>query len=77
MFKFRGELVDIGSEIGVIDKSGAWYSYKEEKIGQGKENVKAMLKENPDLALEIETKIYEHFGFKNAGASQNTELEEK
>lgn len=72
-----GELVDIGSEIGVIDKSGAWYSYKEEKIGQGKENVKAMLKENPDLTLEIETKIYEHFGFKNAGASQNTELEEK
>lgn len=72
-----GELVDIGSEIGVIDKSGAWYSYKEEKIGQGKENVKAMLKENPDLALEIETKIYEHFGFGNGEKTQNAPLEEE
>jgi len=59
----EGELVDIGSEIGVIDKSGAWYSYKGEKIGQGKENVKAMLRGNPDIALEIEDKIYEHYGF--------------
>ena len=70
-----GELVDIGSEIGVIDKSGAWYSYKEEKIGQGKENVKAMLKENPDLALEIENKIYEHFGFSKNNIEENKEDE--
>ncbi len=58
-----GELVDIGSEIGVIDKSGAWYSYNGEKIGQGKENVKAYLKENPDISEEIENKIYDHYGF--------------
>ncbi len=58
-----GELVDIGSEIGVVDKSGAWYAYKGEKIGQGKENVKAFLKVNPDIAEEIEDKIYEHYGF--------------
>jgi len=59
----EGELVDIGSDIGVIDKSGAWYSYKGEKIGQGKENVKAMLRGNSDIAEEIEQKIYEHYGF--------------
>ena len=59
----EGELVDIGSELGIIDKSGAWYAYKGEKIGQGKENVKAMLRGNPDIALEIEEKIYEHYGF--------------
>ena len=58
-----GELVDIGSEIGVVDKSGAWYAYKGEKIGQGKENVKAFLKVNHDIAEEIEDKIYEHYGF--------------
>ena len=61
-----GELVDIGSDIGVVDKSGAWYSYNGEKIGQGKENVKAFLKVNPDIALEIEQKIYEHYGFEKA-----------
>ena len=59
----EGELVDIGSEIGVIDKSGAWYAYKGEKIGQGKENVKAMLRGNPEMAEEIEEKIYEYYGF--------------
>ncbi len=59
----EGELVDIGSEIGVIDKSGAWYAYKGEKIGQGKENVKAMLRGNPEMAEEIEEKIYQHYGF--------------
>ncbi len=59
----EGELVDIGSEIGIIEKSGAWYAYKEEKIGQGKENVKMFLRENPDIAKEIEDKIYEHYGF--------------
>ncbi len=58
-----GELVDIGSEIEVIEKSGAWYAYKGEKIGQGKENVKAFLKNNLDIAAEIEQKIYEHYGF--------------
>ena len=60
----EGELVDIGAEINVIDKSGAWYAYKGEKIGQGKENVKAFLKANPDIAEEIENAIYEHYEFK-------------
>lgn len=59
----EGELVDIASEIGIIEKSGAWYAYNGEKIGQGKENAKAMLRTNPDMAAEIEQKIYEHYGF--------------
>ncbi len=61
----EGEIVDIGSELDIIEKTGAWYAYKGEKIGQGKENVKAVLRGNPDMALEIEEKIYEHYGFKN------------
>ena len=61
----EGELVDIGSELGVLEKSGAWYAYNGEKIGQGKENAKAFLKENPDIAEEVLNKIYEHYGFAN------------
>ena len=52
-----GEVIDIASNIGIIDKSGAWFSYKGEKIGQGKENVKLVLKENPELLKEIEDKV--------------------
>ena len=52
-----GEIVDLASNMGIIDKSGAWFSYKGEKIGQGKENVKLLLKNNPDLYKEIETKV--------------------
>ncbi len=59
----EGELVDIASEIGIMEKSGAWYSYNGEKVGQGKENVKLFLRENEDIAREIEVKIYDHYGF--------------
>ena len=59
----EGEIVDIASELAIIDKSGAWYAYSGEKIGQGKENVKQYLKDNPELCNELETKIREHFGF--------------
>ncbi len=59
----EGELVDIASELNIIDKSGAWYSYKGEKIGQGRENVKALLKDNKKLYEEINTKVRENFGF--------------
>jgi len=52
-----GEVVDLASNIGIIDKSGAWFSYKGEKIGQGKENVKILFKNNPKLYKEIEEKV--------------------
>ena len=61
----EGEIIDLASELGILEKSGAWYSYKGEKIGQGKENAKALLRGNPDMAKEIEEKIYEHYGLKS------------
>ena len=61
----EGEIVDLAAEIDVLEKSGAWYSYQGEKIGQGKENVKALLKENTALRDELEYKIREHYGILN------------
>ena len=58
----EGEIVDKAVEIGLIDKSGAWFSYNGEKLGQGKENVKLMLKENKELRDELDKKIRVHFG---------------
>ncbi len=66
----EGEIVDIASELNILDKSGAWYSYNGEKIGQGKENVKALFKENKALKEELETKIREHYGFDNDTAKK-------
>ncbi len=59
----EGEIIDIASELNILDKSGAWYAYKGEKIGQGKENVKAFLKENTALRDELEEQIRIHYGF--------------
>ena len=52
-----GELVDLGAKAGVVEKSGAWYAYKGEKIGQGRENAKIYLEKNPNIATEIEKVI--------------------
>ena len=52
-----GELVDIGVKAGVVEKSGSWYSYGDERIGQGRENAKLFLKSNPTIASEIEDRI--------------------
>lgn len=59
-----GEVVDIGVNLGIIDKAGAWYSYDGKKIGQGRENVKQFLKSNPETASEIENKIWETHNMK-------------
>jgi recombination protein RecA len=53
----EGEIIELGVQQGIIDKSGAWYSYNGDRIGQGKENVRTFLKENPDIANEIEARI--------------------
>ena len=58
----ESELIDLGVEASILEKSGSWYSYNGEKLGQGKETVKALLKENKKLSDELETKIREHFG---------------
>ena len=54
-----GEIIDLGVEFGIIKKSGSWFSYGETKLGQGRDAVKALIKDNPDLAEELETKIKE------------------
>ena len=56
-----GEIIDLGSDMNIIEKSGSWYSYNSQRIGQGKENVKVFLKEHPDMLNEIETKIRTNF----------------
>ena len=53
----EGDLVDIGFETGILDKAGTWYSYKSERLGQGRENVKKLLKENKELAAQLEAEI--------------------
>jgi len=58
----EGEIVDMGVAARVLDKSGAWYAYNGEKIGQGKDNAREFLKENPDIAREIENKVRESVG---------------
>lgn len=75
----EGELVDIASELGIVDKSGAWYSYNGEKIGQGKENAKLYLKEHLEIEQEIDTKIREHYGFIEAkkGSDKKNKGQEK
>ena len=58
----EGDLVDLGAANDIIDKSGAWYSFEGERIGQGRENAKQFLREHPDMSLSIERKLFEHFG---------------
>ena len=57
-----GELIDLGAKANIVEKSGAWYAYKGEKIGQGKENAKIYLEKNPTIAQEIETIVREKAG---------------
>jgi recombination protein RecA len=75
---FVGELVDLGVSYGFIQKAGSWYSYGDEKIGQGKDNVKTFLKEHPEKAKEIETKIRaEAFAKKGAPIIDVPEIEDE
>ncbi len=60
----EGEILDLGATIGVVKKSGAWYSYNDERMGQGRENSKLFLCEHADIASEIEKKIKEHYNIK-------------
>ena len=60
----EGEIVDIATDLNILEKSGAWYAYNGEKIGQGRENVKEYLKENRDLFDELTKKVRDHYDFK-------------
>ncbi len=59
-----GDVLDLAAEVDVVQKGGAWYSYEENRIGQGRENAKKYLEENPDICREIENKVREHFALK-------------
>jgi recombination protein RecA len=66
----EGELIDIGADQGIIEKSGAWYSFAGERIGQGRENAKEYLREHPEVAGEVEVKVREKFGLATSGAQE-------
>ena len=70
------EILDLSSELGIVDKSGAWYSYNGEKIGQGKENAKEFLKANPSIKDELENKVRESLGI-GLGKKEKSKKEEK
>jgi recombination protein RecA len=66
-------LVDIGAESGIIDKAGAWYSYGTTRIGQGRENAKLFLRDNPAVMAEIEVKVKDVLGIRDSAAVENSE----
>ncbi|MEH7456297.1 recombinase RecA [Bacillus sp. JJ1127] len=69
----EGEILDMASELDIVQKSGAWYSYNEERLGQGRENAKQFLKENPELRDEIAFFIREHHGIGEDSAPESME----
>ena len=66
----ESELIDLGVKYNILDKSGAWYSYGKDRIGQGKDNSRIFLKDNPDVAIEIENKIK---GFISGAVDEETD----
>ncbi|MBI5902239.1 MAG: DNA recombination/repair protein RecA, partial [Deltaproteobacteria bacterium] len=60
----EGDLLDLGSNADIVEKSGSWFSYDGERMGQGREAARVFLKEHPEIAVEIEKKVLAHFGIK-------------
>ncbi len=69
----EGEILDMASELDIVQKSGAWYSYNEERLGQGRENSKQFLKENTDLREEIAFFVRDHHGIGEDSGVEDTE----
>jgi len=81
---YEGDLLDIGSGVDIVKKSGTWYSYGDQRLGQGKESSRQFLKENPKITREIDAKVREHFGLgpvkvaaKKKPAAEEKKAEEK
>lgn len=75
----EGSIIDMAAEVDIIQKSGAWYSYNEERLGQGRENAKLFLKENPAISSQIEMAVREHYNItsgRSAGPSSAAEMDE-
>ena len=73
----EGELIDLGVEADIIEKMGSWFSYQGEKLGQGKENVKLLLKENEELKEEIEEKVRQYYGISLNNKNKKVDEEQK
>ena len=69
----EGDILDLAAQVNIIVKSGAWYAYNDAKIGQGRENAKAFLKENPEILREVEAKVRAHYGIGEAPSAEGTE----
>ncbi len=69
----EGELLDLGVQLGVVEKSGSWFAFGSERLGQGKENVRAFLQENTEVRQAIEDALLQHLGMQEAAAPQETE----
>jgi recombination protein RecA len=69
----HGEIVDLGAELNIVEKSGAWYSYNGDRIGQGKDNAREFLRAHPEIALEIENRIRENKGVAVRGVAVEAE----
>ena len=72
----EGDILDLAAGVDVIKKSGAWYAYQGEKIGQGRENAKTYLKEHPEVAQEVEAAVRREYGLE-AGTEDDAPAEEK
>lgn len=70
----EGELVDLAAELDIINKSGSWYSYGEDRIGQGRENAKQFLRDNPEIRAEVERQVRQHYGFGVNGKLTDDEI---
>nr|WP_317856396.1 recombinase RecA [Chakrabartyella piscis] len=69
----EGDILDLSADVDIVNKSGAWYSYGETRMGQGRENAKQFLKENPEICLEIENKVRVHYGLMGLGDASKEE----
>ena len=72
----EGSLLDVAVEHGIARKAGAWFTYDEVQLGQGKENSKRFLRENPDLALQLETAVYKAVGMIESDEEESIESDE-
>lgn len=70
-----GDVLDLAAEVSIVSKSGAWYAYGGSKIGQGRENTKQYLKDNPETFAEIVGKVREHYGLQEAPADAGKDTE--
>ncbi|WP_102028287.1 recombinase RecA [Salirhabdus sp. Marseille-P4669] len=73
----EGELLDIGADLDIVQKSGAWYSYNDEKLGQGRENSKIFLRENPEVMEVIQNEVRKHYDFEGTKDSEGKASEEQ